>query len=259
MACCGTKLWNPLVVGGIAFTADVRKRQLSHSLLQAHLDARYYLPPSLLYSIIRLSRDAKSYDVPVEGDWVTIAVVAERSEVRTTSGDPSFGSKQEDDQDDVLASEDDAKPTLDKHGNAKRGSKPARKRKFLSITLCSLPPRSKRPAGINTGGDALLKLLLFEAESMTKLTDGSKQYRGGSGGAFEKWSTLTVGSVIAILNPRVLRPMKGGSLNPHPLSLPLALNPTSADSVTLIGQARDIGICKAMRKDGNRCTSWVDT
>jgi minichromosome maintenance protein 10 len=185
-----------------------RKRQLSHSLLQAHLDARYYLSPSLLYSVIRLSRDSKSYDVPVEGDWVTIAVVAERSEVRTTSGDPSFGSKQENDTEDVLMSDEEVKPLVDTYGNAKRGAKPAKKKKFISMTLCSLPPRTKSSKGFTGGGDALLKLLLFEAETMTKAPDGSRQYKGGSGGAFEKWSTLTVGSIIAILNPRVLRPLK---------------------------------------------------
>lgn len=47
--------------------------------------------------------------------------------------------------------------------------------------------------------------------------------------------------------------------NPHPLTLPLALNPWSGDSVTLIGQAKDLGCCTALTKDGTRCKSWVDS
>ncbi len=33
--------------------------------------------------MIRLSRDGATYEVPVEGDWVTIAVVVERGEIRS--------------------------------------------------------------------------------------------------------------------------------------------------------------------------------
>lgn len=35
-----------------------------------------------------------------------------------------------------------------------------------------------------------------------------RSYRGGSGGAFEKWANLGVGSVVVILNARVLRPLR---------------------------------------------------
>jgi hypothetical protein len=45
--------------------------------MQEYLRARYYLPPSRLYSAVRLLPDKHGYDVPVAGDWVTIAVVAE--------------------------------------------------------------------------------------------------------------------------------------------------------------------------------------
>ncbi len=44
-----------------------------------------------------------------------------------------------------------------------------------------------------------------------------------------------------------------------PLTLPLALNPIDGDSISLIGQSRDVGCCAAMNKDGNRCKTWVDT
>jgi hypothetical protein len=50
-------------------------------------------------------------------------------------------------------------------------------------------------------------MLLFEADAVHR-KGAEPSYRGGSGGAFEKWSTLTVGSVIAVVSPRILRPLK---------------------------------------------------
>jgi len=38
----------------------------------------------------------------------------------------------------------------------------------------------------------------------------------------------------------------------------LAINPTSVDAITLIGQAQDLGCCSATQKDGSRCKTWVD-
>jgi minichromosome maintenance protein 10 len=55
---------------------------MAHSAVQDFLYGRYYLTPTLLYSVIRLSRDGATFDLPVDGDWLTIAVVAERGEVK---------------------------------------------------------------------------------------------------------------------------------------------------------------------------------
>ena len=194
----------------------LRKRTLSHAAVQDHLSGRYFLPPSLLYSVIRLTRDGATYDVPVEGDWVTIAVVAERGEIRVS------GSKQG-----GISDDDDGDETLD--GSVKQGGKPLDKatkdkerwkkrrgpKKYLNLKLCSLPPRASSLGGKGKGpsGDALLQLLLFEADAVIRGEDESRDtkqtsYRGGSGGAYEKWCNLSVGSVIAILNPRVLRPLR---------------------------------------------------
>ncbi|RXK39603.1 hypothetical protein M231_03105 [Tremella mesenterica] len=249
------------------------KRILPHSEVQDHIRGRHYLAPSLLYSVIRLSRDGATYDVPVMGDWLTIAVVAERSEIRVS------GTKDLDSNDQNLASDDSdmetqaesskSKARVDgmkdvksgKGTDLKKGVKKVKKRaprKYINLRLCSLPPRKKD----GTGGDALLQLLLFEADCVVRETDEDgeeyKGYRGGSGGAYEKWCNLAVGSVIAILNPRILRPLRAGTNAPHPLTLPLALNPLGADSITLIGHSRDLGCCSATQRDGNRCTTWVD-
>lgn len=258
-----------------------------HSAVQDYLYGRYYLTPTLLYSVIRLSRDGATYDFPVEGDWLTIAVVAERGEVKI-SGTKST-SKDDDDDDD---GDDDDPHNLaqvpkdpkkrDSNSKNKKGKPEYRKRpprKYINLKLCSLPPRSRNGSSTSTAGDALLQLLLFESDSVaTEITENedgekvtTKRYLGGSGGAYEKWCNLTVGSVIAIMNPKILRPLRvslqrsgndadsqAGSQAPHPLTLPLAINPTSGDNITLIGQAKDLGRCSAIQKDGNRCRTWVD-
>src|SRR5271154_4381922 len=50
--------------------------------MQDYLTGRFYLSPSLLYSVIRLLPHKQGYEVPVAGDWVTIAVVAERGPIK---------------------------------------------------------------------------------------------------------------------------------------------------------------------------------
>ena len=202
---------------------------MSHAAVQAHLDSRYYLPPTLLYSVIRLSRDGSTYDLPVEGDWLTIAVVAERGEVKI-SGTKQTSANDDDDDDDVEEDEDNsaAKPPTKNTGPTKPGDPKSKTRKsaaeykgkkrpprkYINLKLCSLPPRTKTSS--SSAGDALLQLLLFESDSVAHDTvvndDGEKvvikRYSGGSGGAYEKWCNLTVGSVIAIMNPKVLRPLR---------------------------------------------------
>ncbi|KAJ7858619.1 hypothetical protein B0H14DRAFT_2577601 [Mycena olivaceomarginata] len=53
-------------------------RAVRHFDIQDHLRGRYYLLPSCLYSAVRLLPDKQGYSVPVAGDWITIAAVAER-------------------------------------------------------------------------------------------------------------------------------------------------------------------------------------
>lgn len=192
---------------------------LPHDSVQEHLSGRYFLLPSLVYSVIRLSRDGATYDVPVEGDWVTIAVVVERGEIRI-SGTKSAGTGDGDDGGDSDPASDGELPLATKTKDAagpkrKRKSKQqARKerqpRKYLNLKLAALGARTGNKS---SSGDALLQLLLFESDSIVRMDpdeDGNEKisYRGGSGGAYEKWHKLSVGDVIMILNPRVLRPLR---------------------------------------------------
>lgn len=181
------------------------------------MTSRYYLSPSRLYSVIRLSRDRQHYDVPLDSDWVTIAIVCGKSEIRNINGGPATGqastsTKQESDDGDE--DEDNGPSPARKKGKSRVKSEDGvvdgkrKTRKFLNLRLCSLPNKASRK-GNGVSGDALLTLLLFEAETESRSKTGddtTRHYRGGSGGAYEKWWKLDVGSVIGIVAPKVLKP-----------------------------------------------------
>jgi minichromosome maintenance protein 10 len=110
----------------------------------------------------------------------------------------------------------DAQPTWNKEKGAKVKAGPEKPsgRKYTNIKLIDFGARSKSSA---TGGkavirgDAFLSLLLFEAESVDVVDrgDGSrpeKVYRGGSRGAFETLEKIKEGDVIALLNPKIMKP-----------------------------------------------------
>jgi minichromosome maintenance protein 10 len=136
-------------------------------------------------------------------------------------------------------------------------------------------------------GDAVLSLLLFESDSYDSVSKGDgllpeKIYKGGSRGAFETMAKLREGSVIALLNPRILKPLQVSIIFPcnYPklffslvgTKIPflcdvtqkpgapniLALTPESAGSVAIIGTARDLGMCGVVKRDGKPCGSWYD-
>ncbi|KAK4691692.1 hypothetical protein P7C70_g9293, partial [Phenoliferia sp. Uapishka_3] len=80
------------------------------------------------------------------------------------------------------------------------------------------------------------------------------RYKGGSGGAYEKYWKEGTGAVVAILNPRVSRskPVPG---RPNTLTI----TPESVDSMMIIAQARDLASCEALRRDtGKPCGDWCD-
>lgn len=67
-------------------------------------------------------------------------------------------------------------------------------------------------SGSAAHGDAVLSLLLFEPDLYDTVSkrDGllpEKIYKGGSCGAFETIAKLCEGSVVALLNPRMLKPL----------------------------------------------------
>jgi minichromosome maintenance protein 10 len=72
--------------------------------------------------------------------------------------------------------------------------------------------------------------------------------------AFPRYYKVSEGTLIAVLNPTIMPPPKH-KLDTNRFSLSLS---SSDDKVLEIGYARDIGFCKAVRKDGKTCQSWID-
>jgi len=165
--------------------------------------------------------------VPVAGDWVTIAVVAERGPVKFSRapigiGREGDGNGLEQGEHNGPSGKDkrmkDAKPT----GNGKNVPTPTLSgKKYVNVKLIDFGARSRSASSATGGtavirGDAFLTLLLFEADGFDTATreDGKveKIYRGGSRGAFEAMSKLKEGDVIALLNPKVLKPFQACGL-----------------------------------------------
>ncbi|KAJ7271054.1 hypothetical protein C8J57DRAFT_1449997 [Mycena rebaudengoi] len=199
-------------------------RIVPHEDLQDHLRGRYYLSPSRLYSVVRLLPDKQGFDVPVCGDWITIAVVAERGPYKYSKAPMGITRDEEDDK-------------------TKEQPKPSGKR-YINMKLVDFGSRARSASSATGGkavirGDALLSLLLFEDEGPPK-----KVYRGGSRGAFEEMSSLKEGD-----------PFQRANDTPHPTSNILAVTPESATSVMVIGRAQDLGLCGAIKRDGKVCGS----
>ncbi|KAA8646147.1 hypothetical protein EYZ11_001546 [Aspergillus tanneri] len=72
--------------------------------------------------------------------------------------------------------------------------------------------------------------------------------------AFPRYYRLSEGIVIAILNPTIMPPPRH-KLDTNKFSLSIS---SSDDTVLEVGFAQDIGFCKAVKKDGKTCHSWVD-
>jgi minichromosome maintenance protein 10 len=71
---------------------------------------------------------------------------------------------------------------------------------------------------------------------------------------FERFWKLTPGTVLAILNPGILPPPPGREATNR---FGLVIN-SDDDTILEIGNARDIGYCKSIKKDGSYCRSWVN-
>jgi len=179
-----------------------------HEELNDHLLGRYYLSPSRLYSAVRLLPDKQAYDVPVPGDWVTIAVVAERGPIKFTRA-PVAVEKEEGDA-------DRKKKWKGKEKDNSGLERPIGGKKYVNLKLIDFGARSVSSSAGRVStirGDAFLTLLLFESDGFDLIPreDGGKPnkvYKGGSRGAFEHLTNVKEGDVIALLNPKILKPFQ---------------------------------------------------
>lgn len=238
-------------------TSGVRllSRSITHEDLQDHLAERYLVrSPGELYGAARRVRGRNEWEVPVTGDWVVFGVLAERSGIRYTNPTAAKPAEEGDeDEEAYLKAENGAgkkAPVKDKEPASKR---------YLVFKLLDLGTR----AGSSSSSSSYINVLLFESsttssdhvDSSTSLR--TKTYAGGSGGAYESLWKEQGGALVAILNPRILPPRSNG---PHASDGDvLAISPESAQSVLVVGRAKDLGSCRALRRDtGKECGGWVD-
>ncbi|OBZ78039.1 hypothetical protein A0H81_01842 [Grifola frondosa] len=228
-------------------------RAIPYDDFEDYLRGRYYLSPSKLYSVIRLLPNKQGYDVPVSGDWLTIAVIAERGKLKYSHAPVGIGRE-----DKIQQEEDDDKmdelPSLD--GTSKAGpsrpyqrprkpkvepSKPSGKR-YVNLKLIDFGCRSRSSSA--NAGTAMIR----ERQDLQR-----REPR-----AFEKMSKLKEGAVVALLNPRILKPFQRSGDAPHPTDNILAITPESEASIAVIGQSRDLGMCMVTKRDGTVCGGWCD-
>lgn len=263
----------------------LRQRNLSHEDLQDHLYGRHIVRINELYNIIRKIDDFKSkggteWDIPLVGDWVLFAVIGEKGDLKLTnpqnSQPPPPDSKSNDSkakgkvskvpegEDDELSEclrrdEDVQQATNDAEFSSGRRRQ---RRHYINFKLIDMSSKS-----ISQSGSGTVNMILFEAEDVSSIDtqdiDGNpttqKVYRGGSGGAYEKFWKEQPGTLIAILNPKVMKSRPYGKNQPNSNSNVLTITPEKFDSVVVIGKSKDLGNCTAKRLDtGKSCGNWCD-
>lgn len=160
---------------------------MTHMRLQNHMDCRYALSPSLLYSLTgRLGSSADytrdttkpmmdgNYEIPLYGDWVLFAVMGEKTELKyTTSADNTDHN------------EDPTKVTRKYFGS-----------RLLDLSAKYVDTNRELP------GHCSMRMLVFD--------DGPNASHSKSDrSAFEKLWKEREGVLLAILNPKILPPRNG--------------------------------------------------
>ncbi|CAD6886206.1 unnamed protein product [Tilletia laevis] len=278
----------------------LRNRALPFDQFQSIMEYTRYISPSTLYAMVQQYHDPNhqsgynfrtdgKYTLPIEGDWVVIGVLAEKSQIRITKG--GKGRQDSDDEKDPAAEGLD----FDGQGNAQNRSKKrnngadpnpslrpySEPRKYMAWKLVDFGSSSSAPGGDSRtrgtdSGDCVLSLQLFAADEALEAPkdDESRNHvraevrngfrntpatihRGGSRGAFEKYYKEREGTVVAIVSPRIMRRATVNGVN-YDKNL-LSITPVDAASVHVIGRASDYAQCQAHRKDGVRCNAWVDS
>ena len=193
---------------------SLKSRLISHEGLQSHLSDRYHLSPALLYSFTRTSSSGPSGSLEVDlvGDFIVIAVLAWKDEARFKNPNALKAEvkveKARKRWEGVKGAEEEAPEEEEEEEEEesvwKKQTKKQKTSRYIRFTLVDLSTEAAAASGTGT-----LHLLLFEAESQDTVVEESgykvPRYKGGSGGAYEKFWKEPVGSILAILNPRVLK------------------------------------------------------
>ncbi|KAA8914323.1 hypothetical protein FN846DRAFT_927627 [Sphaerosporella brunnea] len=114
-------------------------------------------------------------------------------------------------------------------------------------TICS--KSDPRNVGQNTGAKETGKK--YMVMQLTDLKWDIELFLFGAG--FDRFWKVPVGTVVALLNPGVMKPRNADSGR---FSLTIADN--ADDCVLEIGLARDLGFCRSLKRDGKECGTWID-
>jgi len=266
----------------------LKKRLLSHHILQDYLSDRYIVRINELYAIIRKAEVSRfqggtEWKVPLVGDWVLFGVIGQKSDFKTTN--PYIASQfnrviQQKNNADQPQRDDTSKPKnageeeegvkddlndqLERDDQSPKKGQPnatleepkAKQRKFVTFKLIDMSSNK-----ISSSGSGVINMILFEADCEVPSGEDAiqKTYRGGSGGAYEKFWKEQPGTLIAILNPKVLKNRAQSTGYHGPKTEILSITPENQQSIMVIGRSKDLGSCVAKRLDtGNECGDWCD-
>ncbi|KAK3292586.1 uncharacterized protein B0H64DRAFT_232029 [Chaetomium fimeti] len=121
----------------------------------------------------------------------------------------------------------------------------------FAIVASKSEPRSHRP-GPGNDGKSQQDRGKYMVLTLVDLTFEVELFLFNSG--FQRFWKLTPGTVVAILNPGILPPPSGREATGR---FGLVIN-SDEDTILEIGNARDVGYCKSIKKDGSYCKSWVN-
>ncbi|KAK3903817.1 DNA replication licensing factor mcm10 [Staphylotrichum tortipilum] len=121
----------------------------------------------------------------------------------------------------------------------------------FAIVASKSDPRSHRP-GPGSDGKSQQDRGKYMVLTLVDLAFEVELFLFNSG--FDRFWKLTPGTVLAILNPGILPPPPGREATNR---FGLVIN-SDEDTILEIGNARDIGYCKSIKKDGSPCKSWVN-
>jgi minichromosome maintenance protein 10 len=121
----------------------------------------------------------------------------------------------------------------------------------FAIVASKSDPRSHRP-GPGNEGKPQQDRGKYMVLTLVDLTYEVDLFLFNSG--FDRFWKLTPGTVVAILNPGTLPPPPGREATNR---FGLVIN-SDEDTILEVGNARDLGYCKSIKKDGSGCKSWVN-
>ncbi|KAK5652750.1 hypothetical protein OQA88_9603 [Cercophora sp. LCS_1] len=121
----------------------------------------------------------------------------------------------------------------------------------FAIIASKSDPRSHRPAP-GAEGKPQKDRGKYMVITLVDLHFELELYLFNSG--FDRFWKLTPGTILAILNPTIIPPPPGREATNR---FGLVIN-SDADTILEIGNARDLGSCKSVKRDGQPCGSWIN-